>query len=500
MCGFIASTVPVDKKLLSNSLESIKHRGPDFVSDVVSVGTGFMGHARLSIIGLNDSANQPYNDLELGLTIVFNGEIYNYKELAKQFNIELKTNSDTELLIKLYCLLGEKCLLLLNGMFSFVLYNDVKKTWFVARDRLGVKPLYWISYNGGYVFASEVVALLTIGGDAVSSFDTKSIEQYRAFRAPLGTRTLYKGINKFPAAHYFINDSFNCYWKLDQKFENPPADEELTEMLSSAISSRLVSDVPVGALVSGGLDSCFVASMSGVADAWVGGFQGDQDIDYASRFCLERNMSLRKVILNEESFLSEAESYIKQSKLPLGVPNEVVLSLIAKSARANNIKVLLCGEGADELFAGYNRIFDWSYALSVASKKMCLDQFAQYYAYKKNVNQEDIYEALAPYQYLRNPYLIISAYMQISHLSVLLTRLDMATMRFGVEAREPFCDFRLVERLFGLPFEYKCAQNNPKTPLKRVSQSVLPSYIIEREKVGFPIPLHKLFPESVFFK
>jgi asparagine synthase (glutamine-hydrolysing) len=488
MCGLIYTTFPIEREKFLTALTRLKHRGPDFTSGLHQVGNSLMGHARLQILGLRDDSNQPFHHSALGISIVFNGEIYNYRQLADRYQIELSTGSDTELLVKLYRQLGVAMLPELDGMFAIAIYDHQSGQSFVVRDRLGVKPLFYWENNGEYVFSSEIRSILDIVGSC--EIDSFAIRQYRALRGFFNGRTIYKHIKVFPPGHYMINGKLHCYWKLEQKYEMPPDDEELGALLCTAITSRMVSDVEVGALMSGGLDSTLIALVAKICKVWCAGLPGDADLDFANRVASDNGLNLHTVEMNPDVFLSIARSMIKQRAAPLLVPNEVALYLAACQIKSEGIKVILCGEGADELFGGYDRIFAWAEQADYFDPKI----FFRLYGYSDHYDQEAVEEALSSHAEFKTPYLVVNSFFQQSHLAGLLARLDYSTMLAGVEAREPYVDFKLVERLFGMGFsKYKRANGCSKAPLKRIARGKVPDYIIDRPKIGFPMPLSSIF-------
>ena len=211
MCGILAYFGnKITREDFESSLELMDHRGPDYTGFDYSDGV-MLGHKRLSIIDLTSSANQPF--LFGDYVVVFNGEIYNYIELRKQYNLNTQTNSDTEVLLLMYIKYGEKCLDSLNGMFSFIIYNKKSKI-FVARDRLGIKPLYFYHKNDEMIFSSEIASILNLYDSEIDEF---GIRQYRKLRMTLGGYTIYKDIKQFPAGSYYMNSEIVKYWDLDME-------------------------------------------------------------------------------------------------------------------------------------------------------------------------------------------------------------------------------------------------------------------------------------------
>ena len=496
MCGlFFAHNAHVSAQELAALTALLNHRGPD-AQGYFQHKDFFLGSVRLAILDLNPRANQPFVSASGKHVIAYNGEIYNYRELAAKHGLHLRTSCDTELLVELFELLGEAMLNELNGMFAFVILNTETDAVFAARDRLGVKPLYIYESNGTLAMASELAPLLDLSGG--SEVDEIGLRQYKKLRVFFGGRTLYKKTRFFPAAHFYKNGQFTRYWQLPGQEQAPPSDEELTALIESAVSYRMISDVPVGCYLSGGLDSSIITVLARPADTWSVGFPDHNEFVWAGMAAQKAGAIHHDVTIDEASFLSLAREMILKRREPLSVPNEVLLYALSREARPKN-KVLLCGEGADELFFGYDRIFRW------AAEQQTFDfaAFDQHYSYGKHLDPEILEDALAPFvKAYRRPVDIVAAFFQIAHLHGLLRRLDNSSMLASVEARAPFVDYRLVERMAGVRFEYRMKDGVVKAPLKRIFGPLLPPAIVTRAKVGFPVPLAQLFhcPEAEAFE
>jgi asparagine synthase (glutamine-hydrolysing) len=487
MCGFLLSNRPASKQRFAGAMAKMEYRGPDNCTFVDDFGGYAVGHCRLAIIGDVVSANQPMIDATGDRLLVFNGEIYNYLELAKKYDLVLETHSDTELLLRLFLLKGRDCIPELNGMFSFVVVDRSRHQIFAARDRLGTKPLFLWGDADSMVISSEISPILDLVESAEP--DQFAIRQYRAMRGLFNGRTFYRDITLLPAGSWWDGKRSTRYWTLEKKYDAPPSRAELRSLVDSAIRYRMVADVEVGGFLSGGLDSTITTLASGIRSTWCVGFAGEPDFDFARRVADDEDLLHREVIVDRSTFLQTMDSMVRTRREPLCVPNEVMLFLAASDARSAGIKCTLSGEGADELFAGYDRVFQWA----ASAGAFDLGAFAHLYCYGNADDLEVIEDALGPFMHYGTPYLIVNAFFQIAHLAGLLRRLDFATMLASVEGREPFADFRLVERLFGLPMSYKHSGHESKTPLKNAYQDLVPSYILQREKRGFPAPLGAIF-------
>lgn len=487
MCGLLFTTNPnITKTQFTSSLALMKARGPDSPLGYYNAGGVQLGHNRLKIIDLDNRSNQPFTSTCGRYIIVFNGEIYNFRLIQKKFKFRLRTESDTEILLQLYIKLGVKMLDELNGMFAFVIFDTKTKNTFIARDRLGIKPLYIHQKNNHLIVASEIAAILNLL-DTVS-FDEVGIRQYKKLRAFFNGHTLYKDVDMLEPGHCLINNKKICYWKIEPDEKDPPEDEELRDLIASSISLRTMADVPLGSYLSGGVDSSIIASTINNGYTWTVGFDNHNEFPFARQVADQLNVNHQEIITTKEEFISMAKLMIDIRKEPLSVPNEVLLYLMTKKAKNKNT-VILSGEGADELFFGYDRIFKWS----AESSNFDIRQFAKLYAYGSHDDIEIIENVLEPYRCYSRSIDIVAMFFQHAHLHGLLRRLDNATMMCSVEARVPFVDHRLVERMCGVPFQYRMSKGVVKAPLKRIFSNILPQSIIERKKVGFPVPLDEIF-------
>ncbi|MEO6004644.1 MAG: asparagine synthase (glutamine-hydrolyzing) [Opitutus sp.] len=491
MCAILFTTHrSIDRAQFEQALALMRHRGPDAALCMAGHGRAQFGHNRLSVVDLNPRSNQPFYSRDGRHVIVFNGEIYNYRDLARQHGIELTTSCDTELLLELYLRYGPKMLNWLYGMFAFVIYDLVNGDMFIARDRLGVKPLYVHESSEGIIVASEIAAVLHLMPSA--SIDEFAVRQYRKMRGFFRERTLYREIKMFPPGHYRLNDRLHRYWELPVPDALPPTDEELESLIRSAVDFRCIADVPVGSYLSGGLDSSIVAALSNRTHTWVVGMEEENEFTWAKEVADQLGTTHHAVTVSAEQFLSSARRLIADRREPLAVPNEVLLYEMTRAVKEENT-VVLSGEGADELFAGYDRIFSWAQQ----DRNWDLGRFATRYCYGSDEDLEVVEDALAPFVSRGSTYAIVSAFFQVAHLHGLLRRLDNSTMRCGVEARVPFVDHRLVERLAGVSIDYKMAGGEVKAPLKRIFGHLLPASVVRRPKLGFPVVLDRILPSDV---
>jgi len=484
MCGilaYIGDKISHDK-LVSN-LHLINHRGPDH-SSFLSIDNVFLGHTRLSIMDLHERSNQPFE--KGNFVLVFNGEVYNFKTLIKEHGLNVRTNSDTEVVLEMYIKYGEKCLDYFNGMFSIFIYDQVSKSYFIARDRLGIKPLYIHESDQGLVVCSEINIIQKLIQSDVDAF---AVRQYRKLRMTVKNHTWYEKIQTFPAGFYRKNKQLHQYWKYSIEEKEAPSDAELRALIEDAVQLRKISDVPVGTYLSGGLDSTIITGLAKPDHTWTVGFEELNEFEWGQMAADRYKSEHHETLVDKTSFISVAKEMIASRMEPLSVPNEVLIYLMTESVKKKNT-VVLSGEGADELFWGYDRIFRWANE----SKQFSLKEFDQHYCYGSHTDNEVLDYALEGINYNKTID-IVGHYFQITHLQGLLRRLDNSTMLCSVEARVPFVDHRLVERLAGVPFEWKMG-NSFKEPLKRVFKDIVPDAIINRKKIGFPVPLSSIFSKE----
>ena len=582
MCGVVGilnfeKTNNVKKKVLSSMTNSIAHRGPDDSGTIILKNAG-LGNRRLAIIDLSEKGHMPMHDEKKELWITFNGEIYNYMEIRKELlgkNYKFISNTDTEAILKSYKEWGPDCLKKFNGMFAFAIYDTKKNELFIARDRLGVKPLYYSKLNGALVFASEIKAILRHPGFK-RRINLMAVSSYLSYRYELGTETLFQGIFKLMPGHYMVVKGniliIKEYWDINLSKRNKGKSfgyykKELKRLLEDSVKLRMISDVPIGAYLSGGLDSSIVvALMSKNSNRKIKTFsigfkeQGYNEFEYARQVAKMYNTEHKEILLSLEDYIKTMKVLIRYKDLPLGVPNEVPLYLMSKELR-KYITVVLSGEGADEIFSGYGRIFrsplDYKKLSMIKHipfflKKSIFKQFMEKYGNRQFASEMDHFLYNYSYFPFEEKKLIFNSkinkiinndkfltgifsehfnkakdepyYKKIwyvfekLHLPGLLQRLDCTTMAASVEGRTPFVDYRLVEFMFTVPSKYKMkwksflevikswnetsdeiSEKRDKTKylLRETFRNILPKAIVERKKQGFPVPLDVWFRGSI---
>lgn len=486
MCGILVCTDGgIDERSFRSALHLLHHRGPD-ANGYARCGPCQLGHTRLKVVDIDDRSNQPFVSRNGRYVLVFNGEIYNYAELAHSHRLSPATTGDTEIVVELFAKLGPAMLPALNGMFSLVILDTETNEVLAARDRLGVKPLYIHRSSRGCMFSSEVAPILALTGGA--PFDEIGLRQYRKLRTFFNGRTAYRGIEMFPAGHYLAGETLRQYWQLPTDPQDPPEDDELRQLVVESINARLIADVPVGSYLSGGIDSTIIAAISETPHTWTVGLKLHNEFDWARLAASHLGSIHHEVDVTPEEFIDTTAEMIARRREPLSVPNEVLIYRLTRAVKELNT-VILSGEGADELFFGYDRIFRWA----MGAEQWSWQEFDRLYSYGSHKDYEILEDALASSISLNNPLDVLAHFFQTAHLHGLLRRLDNATMMCSVEARVPFVDHHpLIERLAGVSSDYRMSGGIVKRPLKRVFADILPPAIIDRRKVGFDVPLAAL--------
>ena len=576
MCGILgivgANPDRIGRAAFDSALALMHHRGPDesdtwWHVDESGVLNAF-GHRRLRIIDLHPASRQPMYSDDGRYVLVFNGEIYNYLELREELEAAghaFRTRSDTEVLLASFVRHGIECLHRFIGMFAFAIHDRQRNATWIVRDRLGIKPV-WLQRDGDQLlFASEVKSILALSGKP-RELNPAAVSSYLSFRYPILDDSFIAGIESLPPGHFlhFQNgtQTISEYWDPAHAFAAQADDrgegwyiEQLRETLESAVRYRMIADVPLGAYLSGGVDSSVITALmaqqsSDPVKTFTIGFEeeGYNEFEYA-RIVAERYATEhREITISGERYIEEMERLISFKDAPLAVPNEVPLHLMSRELK-KYITVVLSGEGADEIFCGYGRIYrspgDFEKLKSVTDPDFLaramqkygtttfaseLDHFLNIYSYTdaalkrrllapdfNNPSLDDrirqkfqgLFDRVADQGYTNQ----IAYTFEKVHLLGLLQRVDMTTMATSVEARVPFVDHRLVELAFSIPIDHKLRWNEggaaasrlllsdeisevhdtPKYILKRAYEDLLPDEVLYRRKMGFPVPLNDWF-------
>ncbi len=502
---------------------SLEHRGPDANGKFTdgSNGDGIsLGHTRLKIIDLSEKAAQPMENEDGSLQLVFNGEIYNFRELRASLEAaghKFKSDSDSEVIVHAYEEYGADCASRFEGMFAFALWDSKKKTLFGARDHAGIKPLYYYFNGSEFVFASEIKTILQC--DAIKrEIDEAALASLVDNLFVTGNRTLFKGVRELPPGSAFVFDAKNKslkisrYWSpqlnLGQPELSPDAASRMLESaLSESVKSTLISDVPLGVALSGGLDSSIVAALAAKADAKLKTFTVGFGLE-TDEFVFARKVA-------EHVGSDHEELHVSLDGLSKSIP-EIVWHLESPPTRTavaptfllarkirKSVTVELLGEGGDELFGGYERYEQFEKNPFNGNEARLRETFFKrgsekdYFALDKDsreaettkVNMEET--ADCPAGESVNCALIYDFKNQLP--GVQLNRVDKMTMASSVEARVPFLNKTVIETAFQIPSALKIKGGNVKFVLKRVAARYIPKEIIERKKVGMQTPLDEWF-------
>ena len=532
--------------------QSLSHRGPDAEGFFVDEGIAF-GHRRLSIIDLSETANQPLSDSTNRYSIILNGEIYNYQEVKRSLpEYPFATESDTEAVIAAFAKYGTDCLSLLNGMFAFAIWDKERREMFVARDRLGVKPLYYSQTpDGVFVFASEIRAILN--SELVPrKLNKDGLYDYVMYQSVYAPQTIVENIYQLPAGEFglFSNAKFEkrAYWRIEENDFAETFDDEkhvkknVKELLLRSVERRMISDVRLGAFLSGGIDSSAVVGlMSEISAQPIDTFSvtfADKEFDessYSELIAGKFNTRHTSVCLKPEDFLAELPNALNATDSPSG--DGINTYIVSKAAKQSGITVALSGLGGDELFAGYPNFIKWtktqngflqkvprslrkslasSLAFSSNSKRQRIADVINadklnlsgiYPMFRQVMSQRAVNEMCRNGHHKINIQRIldekesaIEKFPLLSRFSiaemlgytqnVLLKDTDQFSMASALEVREPFFDYKLVEYVLQIPDRLKYPKF-PKRLLVEAISPMLPDEIVHRKKMGFVLPWEK---------
>ena len=549
MCGFVGF-VSKDKnkmKIIKDMADIIVHRGPDsdgyYVNDKVA-----LGFRRLSIIDL-DGGSQPIFNEKRDKVIVFNGEIYNYKEIKEDLVNKghiFSTESDTEVLLHGYEEYKEKILENLRGMFSFIIYDIKNDCIFGARDFYGIKPLYYYHDNNRFMFGSEIKSFLGHPG-FVKELNKDMLKQYLTFQYSVSENTFFKNVYKLRPGHYFKYKDGNLkikkYYEIDLTSDNSKSLDEWKDIirkeLNESIKYHKVSDVEVGSFLSSGVDSSIVATLSNVDKTFTVGYDNKKysEIDYA------KDLSEKIGVKNISKKITKAEYFDKFGMIqyymdePLADPSAAALYFVANTA-SKHVKVALSGEGADEIFGGYNIYHEpysvsWYYKIPYFIRRgigILAYPFRNHTGFnflvRRSKKLEDRYVGNAfifepresekilsydagktDFRSLTKPY-----YDKIKHLDSvgkmqyidfnfwligdILLKADKMSMANSLEVRVPFLDRCLISNVIGIPSKYKIVGNETKYAFRQVCKETLEDKVANKKKLGFPVPIREWIKED----
>ena len=524
MCGIAGELSfygrPADGEAVYRMLPRLAPRGPD--------GEGFwqrgpvaFGHRRLKIIDLSDAGRQPMTDEELGLTLVFNGCVYNYQQLREElrgYGYRFFSTSDTEVILKAYHRWGADCVTRFLGMFAFAICEHDTGTVMLARDRLGIKPMYLAETPDRLRFASTLPALLA-AGDVDTTLDTVALQHYMTFHSVVpAPRTILTGVRKLPPATVRIitaegTSTEKVYWEADFTRHGHLATRQdwaqaIDDALRLAVERRMVADVPVGVLLSGGLDSSLIVALlaesgqRGLTTFSIGfeaaaGEEGDE-FRYSDVIAKQFDTVHHQIRIGRDRFLPAVDRTVAAMSEPMVSHDCVAFNLLSEDV-SKQVKVVQSGQGADEIFAGYS----WYPPLAGVPRDRAADAYAREFFDRPH---PDLAWQLSPqWQMNRDVSLdfvaasfrrpgastAVDAALRLDSQVMLVDdpvkRVDNMTMAWGLEARVPFLDHELVELAAACPPELKLAQGG-KGVLKDAARGAVPDEVIDRPKGYFPVP------------
>jgi len=566
ICGFAVrrnAEYRPDARQLVRMRDTLVHRGPDDSGFYIDSHAG-LGHRRLSIVDLS-GGHQPMQNEDGRIWISYNGEVYNHREIRKGLEQKghiYRTASDTETIVHAYEEYGDQTPEHLRGMFAFAIWDTNRQQLFLARDRLGIKPLYYYHDDDGAIyFASEIKALLESGA-LRSELNYDSLADYAANRSPSGEETLFRGVKRLMPGHTLTwhdgQISIKRYWTLNfsasEELQNENAYiQRFSELLHEAINLRLMADVPLGMFLSGGIDSSAIAAvMSKLVDSPIKTFsvafqeKEANELAYARSVSTAFNTEHHEITLDPDRFFASLPRLVYQEDEPLAHPSSIPLYFVSKLA-AQHVKVVLTGEGSDELLAGYakypktvyNLLLSRAYHSGVPSalrrsverairsfnggaigqklsrtflcvppdiENIYFDNFSVFSrAMQQNLFTRETQERMTD----RDPYRralqeartsnsesvlnhLLAADMS-TYLQELLMKQDQMSMSASIESRVPFLDHKLVEFAASLPVRMKLHGMTTKYILRRAMANVLPKEILTRKKMGFPVPIGAWF-------
>ncbi|PIN76947.1 asparagine synthase (glutamine-hydrolyzing) [Candidatus Woesearchaeota archaeon CG10_big_fil_rev_8_21_14_0_10_36_11] len=558
MCGIAGFYGFEDKKLIRQMTSLLQHRGPD-QHNYYTDSTICLGHRRLSIIDLSKDGMQPMSNEDGSHQLIFNGEIYNYKELRtllEQEGHRFKSKTDTEVIVHAYEEYGEQCVTKFNGCFAFAIYNMNTKTLFLARDRLGIKPLYYTHINGNFYFASEIKSLLA-SDEVTRTVNPEALNNYLSFYANPLPETMFKTIFKLLPGHTLTlkNNKIHItkYWDITMKpIKTPDSQKHLYTLLKDSVGKRLMSDVPLGVYLSGGVDSSSIVSLmthfSDNIKTFSVGFENAKgsELSRAKIMANHFNTDHTEIHIGTDS-IKHLPKIVWHQDEPMGDPTSIPTYLLSKEA-TKKVTVVLTGEGADEQFAGYEQekfmVLHQKYvqkvplslrkSLSIIFQKIPSRYYAQFFSYMDSLGEEGkrrLIEFITTNNNTKALLSMVSIFTDKEKVEAtkgslrqevvtnpvgkrihetykntalnkllifenkelltenLLMKVDKNTMAHGIEARVPFLDHRVVEFASTLPQREKLKGMKDKYILRKAMEHHLPYKRHAQKKQRFFVPI-----------
>ena len=554
MCGFVGFTNKINDAsiVLGKMMDRIKHRGPDSDGKYVDEQIA-MGFRRLSIIDLSDQGSQPIFNEDKSMVLTFNGEIYNYMELKEQLlkaGHKFYTKTDSEVLIHGYEEWGKDMLDKLRGMFAFVIFDKKKNEVFGVRDFFGIKPLYYAQMNGTLMWGSEIKSFLD-HPDFKKELNTDVLETYLTFQYSPTSETFFKNVYKLPAAHYFVYKDgkmdIRRYWDIKFNPDNEPSLEDwvnrISDTFKDSVNVHKFADVEVGSFLSSGVDSSYVAAVADVDKTFTVGFGKDEkynEIGYAKEFSKYINKeNTSKVVTAEEYWASLPEIQYHMDE-PLADPAAVALYFVCQIA-SKQVKAVLSGEGADEIFGGYNIYHNpadmANYFRIPRPIRKAVGAVAEHLPHKHGVNflirgSKDLDERFIGNAYMfsekeRKQLLKIKTnapdamaitkpfydkvrdmdeVTQMQYLDLhlwmtgdILLKADKMSMAHSLELRVPFLDRKVMELAEQIPTKHRVTPENTKYAMRIAALKACPPQTANKKKLGFPVPIRVWLKEDKYY-
>lgn len=541
MCGITGFNWN-DKKLINKITKELSHRGPEYQGSYNNQNIS-LGHRRLSIIDLSDAGKQPMSTADNNLKIVFNGEIFNYEELKKDLikkGHSFKSNSDTEVLINGYSEYGKNILNKVNGQFSFAIYDKIKNKLFLARDQLGINPLYYYWDKKNFIFASEIKAIIPALDKL--EFDQEQLNNYFIYGYTNSSNSIFKNIYKLAPGSYMEFNLDKNKFKINSYFEfkyeyknNEPTYEEFLNLFEESVKSRLISDVPIGAFLSGGVDSSAVVAIASKYKKNLNTFSVSFDVDkfdeskYSKEISKKFKTKHRILKFNSKKLRSTIKKLVYHYDEPFGDPSAVPTFILSNFAK-KHVTVSLSGDGADELFGGYTTYKNYR-LLSVQKiypkfiNKLIhpllfkivphskLYHFFEIGSYPSKLKYARLMSGITRDQCKRyfniDNKKSLSKYSKSNEFNYLdfaqetdinqyltnncLAKVDRASLGNALEVRPPFLDKSIIEFASKLKPSLRVRKDITKFFLKKSLRNILPKHILYRKKQGFAIPLKEYF-------
>lgn len=543
MCGIVGfvSQGKNKQKELQKMMNRIKHRGPDGEGTFIDHDFA-LGHVRLSILDLK-GGSQPMVNNDKRYTIVFNGEIYNYLELKKDLEkkgYKFKTKSDTEVLLAMYELYGEKMLSMLRGMFTFVIYDSKLKELFGARDHFGIKPFYYYQSEKAFMFASEIKAFLD-HPNFKKELNENILPSYLSFNYSPTEDTFFKGVKKLEPGRFFRfrdgNLQINRYFKIefDEKEKNyKKIVDDIDKTMKESVKKHLISDVEVGSFLSSGVDSSYIVSLAKPNKTYTVSYNLDKydETNHAKELADALKIENKTYLIDKKEYFQEVPKIIYHLDEPLADPAAIALYFVSKLA-SEDVKVVLSGEGADEFFGGYN-YYRESVDYATYNKipyfiRRTIGFFASLLPEVRGINflvrrgqkLEDNYIGVTKVfsekerkkvllkkdNIIKNKEITKHVYDEQSNQSDvikmqaidihfwlikdILQKADKMTMASSIEGRLPFTDIEVFKLARELPFSAKVNKENTKVALRDAAKRYIPTEAYSKKKLGFPVPLRE---------